>query len=232
LSYGRVDSAGEAMLIRSSYSLSRKLCRKPLSVSSDVIAVGPNGNRTVFAGRIKRGNPLLKLGGPVTDASLVGNTLMLASFGIGTLDLVSQQFVMVAPASRSVQFSLGELDQSGNLLVSALKGRNFRGTYTMYGAESGYSDVKTIEGNARDVSYDVCGDYLMRSKYDAKSGDTTSVDVLSNPFRSVLAPGPSPLAATTTLSLWNSACDNTNAVYAVSKPSGNDTLIYLAPLAG
>jgi hypothetical protein len=228
---GKVADSGEALVVRNKYSLSKKICKKPENLESDVIAAGPAASRVVFTGRFAPNNPLVKLG-IVFDADMAGDKLMLSGFAIGVLDLATRSFAVVANEPRNA-VDFGQLDRFGNPLITRLKGSKGIATTELLSAESGYSAVTPIESGTRGAYYETCGDYLMRSKFDLGKNQTSSVTVTPNPLAPPGLTGSTALAEGVNQPLWASACDGTNVAYAVSPVGGsNSPALFVAPLAG
>ena len=226
---GEVTDGGEALLIRDTFSLNKKKCHKPLSLKSNVTAESPAASRFLFAGSYANGNPLQKLG-LIFNADLSGSSLLLSGTAVGTLDLAGGQFTLLTPERRNT-IAIGQFDRFGNVLQTLLKGSKPLGTTSLLNAESGFTTATPVEANAQGVVYAPCGDYLLRSKYDLKSGQTSGISATPNPLNASGLVPTNPWPASTQ-SLFSSSCDATNAAFAVSNPSGSGQLLYVSALAG
>lgn len=224
-----MTSAGEAIVVRSSFALSRKLCRKPVNASAQVRAVGWVASRTLFSGNIRNSRALASLGGVVINAELQGEKLILTGLGVGVFDLPTQQFVMIKPAGRSTLF-IGQGDRNANALILGVALRGNQVKYELLDAASGYSNSIPLETTSLPVLYLTCGGYLLRAQYAARRGAVSQLQVVANPLIGAAAPNPTQLVPSGE-ALVNATCDGMNVVFSTYR-NGTSFNLWRAPLSG
>lgn len=221
--------AGEAIVVRNSFSLSRKRCRKPVNASSQIRGVSWGANRVLFSGSIRTSRPLGSLGGVVIGADLAGEKLIMTGLGVGVFDLPTQQFVMIKPAGRST-FFIGQGDRNANALILGIPSRGSQVRYELLDAASGYSNPVPIETTTLPVIYLTCGDYLLRAQYAPRRGTVSQLQVVANPLIAAAAPNPDQLVPSGD-ALIDATCDAANVVFSTYR-SGDKYNLWRAPLTG
>lgn len=224
-----VTATGEAVVIRNSFSLSRKRCRKPVNASTQIRGVTWLGNRVLFSGNIRNSRTLASLGGVVLAADLNGEKLVMTGFGVGVFDLPTQQFVMIKPSGRST-FFIGTGDRNANALILGIPSRGSQVKYELLDAASGYSNSVPIETTSAPVSYMPCGDYLVRAQFAARRGAVTQLNVVANPLIPATVPNPDQLVPSGEI-LIDATCDGANVAFSTYR-NGDTYNLWRAPLSG
>jgi hypothetical protein len=230
---GRITAAAEALVIKTIYSPGKKPCGRRLTLRSTVTGFAPAGSRQLFSGDASiPGGPLDQLIG-VFDAQLSGNRLLMTGYGVGLLDIPTQQFTLLAPGRRS-GVAYAEFDPYENVLLTKINVRSGKAGISLLDAASGFSNAVAIEtGSASKLSYRSCGAYLQRALYASRPNSPNGISAIPNPLKAngPAASQPLPEAAASQGVLVQDNCDATRAVWAIGRSNGQ-LQIFAAPFTG